>query len=204
MAKYLFLTFFLCFFSPYVSIAQTVDNNNSEPNYPEPFEHDPQANSPTPIVSSENTLERKSSDKQLGSFFSKPSFAKNDTTGGHDSSSTTRGDALNVSLGLIFILIIIFSLAWFMKKMGYSQLSGQGQLQIVASLNLGTKEKIALVQVGEKQLLVGMTATQINTLYVLDEPLDKSTLNNPMTQDGVGGKNHALFADKLSAFIKPK
>ena len=107
----------------------------------------------------------------------------------------TSMDALSVSTGLIFILLLIFSLAWFMRKMGYSNISGQGQLNILATLNLGQKEKIALIQVGRQQLLVGITATQINTLHVLDEPLD--TVD---AQTGTGNKSH--FANKMTEILK--
>lgn len=88
--------------------------------------------------------------------------------------SEVSSDALTVSLGLIFILILIFSLAWFLRKIGYSHISGQGQLKILATMNLGQKEKIALIQVGTQQLLIGITSNQINTLHVLDEPLDST------------------------------
>ncbi|GEM_PF-7020699 len=88
---------------------------------------------------------------------------------------STNNDALTVSFGLIIILLMIFMLAWLMKKMGYSQMAAQGQLKIIASLNLGQKEKIAVIQVGQQQLLVGMTATQINTLHVLDEVLEEDS-----------------------------
>ena len=112
--------------------------------------------------------------------------------------AATNTDALSVSLGLIFILIMIFSLAWFMKKMGYTNLTGQGQLKIIATLNLGQKEKIALIQVGQQQLLVGMTATQINTLHVLDELLEETEAQTKV-QGVVTGNNP--FASKLSQFL---
>jgi len=117
------------------------------------------------------------------------------------SRTTNNTDALSVSLGLIFILVIIFALAWFMKKMGYSNLTGQGQLKIIATLNLGQKEKIALIQVGNQQLLVGVTATQINTLHVLDDALDDISIDESID------KNMATdnpFANKLSEFIKTR
>ena len=109
-------------------------------------------------------------------------------------------DALSVSLGLIFILAIIFFLAWLMRKAGYSNMSGQGNLKIIATLSLGQKEKISLIEVGEQQLLVGITATQINTLHVLDEPLEtryeaSQTKNNTE-------KNH--FSNKLTELLKAK
>lgn len=107
----------------------------------------------------------------------------------------TSMDALNVSLGLIFILLLIFSLAWFMRKMGYTHLSGQGQLKLLATMNLGQKEKIALIQVGQQQLLVGITSQQINTLHVLDESLEATEFqtNTVGSSDQKNG-----FAQKLS------
>ncbi|MCW8932539.1 MAG: flagellar biosynthetic protein FliO [Gammaproteobacteria bacterium] len=123
----------------------------------------------------------------------------NSGAGSQKQSTSPNADALSVSLGLIFILIIIFSLAWFMKKMGYSHVSGKGQLKIIASLNLGPKEKISVIQVGNQQLLVGMTSTQINTLHVLEEPLieSKSEIKGEVETD-----NH--FANKLSEFLNNK
>lgn len=117
------------------------------------------------------------------------SFLKSDRN--RQESSDTSSDALNVSLGLVFILLLIFFLAWFMRKIGYSNISGQGQLKLLATMNLGQKEKIALIQVGKQQLLVGVTANQINTLHVLDEPLETS---EPQGTD-IGDTN---FAKKLS------
>jgi len=112
--------------------------------------------------------------------------------------SSLNGDALNVSLGLIVILLMIFSLAWFMKKIGYSSMTGQGQLKIIASLNLGQKEKIALIQVGKQQLLVGMTATQINTLHVLDEVLEETEIKQS------GSTGNGAFSSKFSELLKHK
>jgi len=126
------------------------------------------------------------------------SFLKSDRV--RKESPEASSEALTVSLGLIFILILIFSLAWFMRKIGYSNISGQGQLQLLATMNLGQKEKIALIQVGKQQLLVGITATQINTLHILDESLEATE-----SQGTEPGDNN--FAKKLSdtlANIKAK
>ncbi|WP_214660543.1 flagellar biosynthetic protein FliO [sulfur-oxidizing endosymbiont of Gigantopelta aegis] len=112
------------------------------------------------------------------SGLSKSIFPANTINNSQSTTITNSSKALDVSLGLIFILILIMALAWFMKKMGYSNLTGQGQLKIIASLNLGQKEKIALIQVGKQQLLIGMTAQQINTLHVLDEMLEESEFPN--------------------------
>ena len=136
-------------------------------------------------------------EKKNFSFLSSQTFS-NTAENSKKTAAASNTDALSVSLGLIFILIMIFSLAWFMKKMGYTNLTGQGQLKIIATLNLGQKEKIALIQVGQQQLLVGMTATQINTLHVLDELLEETEAQTKV-QGVVTGNNP--FASKLSQFL---
>ena len=79
---------------------------------------------------------------------------------------------------LVFIIGFIVLLAWLVNKSKlHTHLSGGNeQLKIVASLSLGVKEKLAVVQVGEKQVLVGITGHSINYLTELDEPL---TVNAP-------------------------
>ena len=107
-------------------------------------------------------------------------------------------DALNVSLGLIFILVLIFSMAWLVRKMGYSHIAGQGQLKLLSTMNLGQKEKIALIQIGQQQILVGITSQQINTLHVLEQPLE-TVSSQDMTEDS--SQQNQNFAGKLSDSI---
>lgn len=160
-----------------------------------------------PVSASENLAETQisleqnhpqnpdSEEKKKRSFLAQQSFTNTANKITKQENSTSK-DALGVSLGLIVILAMIFSLAWFMKKMGYSNVTGQGQLKIIASLNLGQKEKIALIQVGKQQLLVGMTATQINTLHVLDELLDETDIKQS------GSTGNSAFASKFSELLK--
>lgn len=76
-----------------------------------------------------------------------------------------------VMVGLLLVIATIFASAWFFKRFnklgpGYTE-----HLRIVASLSVGSREKILLVQVGEEQLVLGVTNNQINCLHRLEEPL---------------------------------
>ncbi|MFY9179123.1 MAG: flagellar biosynthetic protein FliO [Venatoribacter sp.] len=77
---------------------------------------------------------------------------------------------------LLLVLALIGALAWLIRRSktftGRFESSGQN-LKIVTSLALGLKEKIAVVQVGEKQLLLGITAQHISLLTELDVPLNQ-------------------------------
>lgn len=82
---------------------------------------------------------------------------------------------LSCSLVIGFILL----LAWFMKKSRLVQPMTQGQLRVLSSLPLGTRERLLVVKVGEQQLLLGVTPGNIHLLCQLDQPLDEQQLPQP-------------------------
>ncbi len=89
------------------------------------------------------------------------------------------GSIFQLFLGLAAVLVMIFISAWLVKRLGRWQGGHTTQLKVVGGLALGTRERIVLVQVGEQQILVGVTAQNINTLHVLDKPLvDEKKPNN--------------------------
>lgn len=93
--------------------------------------------------------------------------------------SSTGALATQVFLGLILVLVLMFALAWLAKRMRLvpSALGSAGVIQTLAVLSLGNKEKLLLVQVGEEQLLLGVTSQQITCLHELKTPIDPSTTN---------------------------
>lgn len=84
----------------------------------------------------------------------------------------TSGHLLSMTVGLLLIIVLIFALAWLLRRFGQGGLfMQQKSIKIVAALALGTRERIVVVDVGGKQILLGVTAREINTLYVFDEPV---------------------------------
>jgi flagellar protein FliO/FliZ len=100
-------------------------------------------------------------------------------------------------LGLIIVLFCIVALAWLAKRFNRLQSTPDGSLQVLGGMSMGARERIVLVQVGTKQLLLGVAPGQINTLHVLDEPLEAFSDVHPR-MPGQG------FAEKLSAAISRK
>jgi flagellar protein FliO/FliZ len=83
-------------------------------------------------------------------------------------------DAGSMILSLLAVLVAIVVVAWILKKLQVGGLAVNG-LKVVTSLNLGSKERLVVVQVGEKQLLLGVTGQQINLLDTLAEPIEVKT-----------------------------
>lgn len=102
------------------------------------------------------------------------------------------GSVVKVVLGLFLVVVAIFASAWFFRRFGSVSSVPSESLRIVGGLNIGNREKIMLVQVGEKQILVGVTSTNINTLHVLDEAV-------PVSSSVAVGDN---FAAKLNQAVK--
>lgn len=89
------------------------------------------------------------------------------------------GSLASLGLGLLAVIALIFGCAWLVRRM--SGLTGMNSqlMKVVAVMNLGTRERIALLDVGGKQILVGITPSTIRTLHVFDEPVaDPENLAN--------------------------
>lgn len=74
-------------------------------------------------------------------------------------------------LALLLVLALIVGLAWLLKRLPGSGLRQNAQLRIVASLTVGQRERVMVVEVGGQQVLLGVTPHQITPLHTLDNPL---------------------------------
>lgn len=101
----------------------------------------------------------------------------------------------SVAVGLVFIVGLILALGWFLRRFNQGGLFQNSAIKIIASLPLGTRERLAVVDVGGQQLLLGITATQITTLHVFNEPIIAPGENSPVASD---------FGKKLMAILQQK
>ncbi|MGB0663620.1 MAG: flagellar biosynthetic protein FliO [Pontibacterium sp.] len=77
---------------------------------------------------------------------------------------------LRLVLGLGFVLLLIFGLAWITKR--YAGLSqSQSDLKVIATLPLGAREKAVLISVGGEQMLVGVAPGRVNLIERFEQPV---------------------------------
>ena len=79
---------------------------------------------------------------------------------------------LKLTGGLVLVVAIIFLLAWLVRKFNLNQQTQSGLIKVIAGLPLGTRDRILLVQVGEEQILLGLTPGRIAKLHSLVSPVD--------------------------------
>ncbi len=100
------------------------------------------------------------------------------------------GYLVKLTLGLLLVLALVLALAWLVRRGGgFLQGGLGGQLRILGGISVGTRERIVLVQVGDEQLLVGITPSRIDTLHVLERPIE--------VPEG-GGAESGAFAARLN------
>jgi flagellar protein FliO/FliZ len=97
------------------------------------------------------------------------------------------GQVMTVLGGLAFVLALVFGCGWLVKRFSGMTSTRGGAIKVVSVLPVGTRERLALVEVGGQQLLLGVTAQQITTLHTFDEPV----------VDATETKNNSEFAQKL-------
>jgi flagellar protein FliO/FliZ len=90
----------------------------------------------------------------------------------------TTSALLETLLGLLVVLACIAFLAWLLRRTGRFQTTANGEMKIITSLALGPRERAVLLQVGEQQILVGVTSQNVQTLHILETPVNTTSIKN--------------------------
>lgn len=86
--------------------------------------------------------------------------------------SGVAGQLTQLVFGLLLVLGVIFFLAWLLRRVQQAGPAGKGQvIDIVGSRALGPRDRLMLVQVGNEQILLGLSPGTITALHVLKEPV---------------------------------
>jgi len=85
-------------------------------------------------------------------------------------SSDMGASVMQMALGLVFVLGVIFLLAWLMRRVTGIQGAKQ-HIKILSAINVGTRERAVLVEVAGEQLLLGVASGQVNLLHKITHPI---------------------------------
>ena len=78
-------------------------------------------------------------------------------------------DVVEMLLGLVIVLASVVVVGWLYSRSRRFQQGGEQIISVLAAQSLGPKERIVLVEIGGKQIVVGMTSAQVQTLHVFEE-----------------------------------
>ncbi|MCC6071321.1 flagellar biosynthetic protein FliO [Massilia sp. GCM10020059] len=93
------------------------------------------------------------------------------------------GSLMQTTFALLLVLGLLAALAWFLKRYGPKAAGGSANLRMVGALNLGGRERIMVVEVGDQWIVVGASPGRVNALATM--PKQHSVDTPPSMQPGL-------------------
>jgi len=102
------------------------------------------------------------------------------------------GAMVQTLVWLLVVIGVILALAWLLRRFTNIGPYSNGTMRLLSALPVSNRERIVLVQVGDKQLLLGVAPGHVNTLHVFDEPVVTPTSLNSKLSDSPTPFNRLL------------
>ncbi|MCD2515663.1 flagellar biosynthetic protein FliO [Massilia sp. G4R7] len=83
------------------------------------------------------------------------------------SATPNTGGLLQTIFALVLVLGLLLGLAWFMKRFGPRNMMGGANVKLVGALNIGGRERIMVVEVGDQWIVVGASPGRVNALATM-------------------------------------
>jgi flagellar biosynthetic protein FliO len=81
--------------------------------------------------------------------------------------ASATGSLLQTLFALIVVLGVLGALAWFLKRYGPRAGIGNANVKVVGSLNLGGRERLLVVEIGNQWIVVGASPGRVNGLATM-------------------------------------
>jgi len=104
--------------------------------------------------------------------------------------AASAGNLAQTISGLLLVLGALALFAWGMKRFGPKAQAGAGGLKIVGGLNLGGRERIVLIEVGDQWIVVGASPGRVNALATLPR---QDTVPAPAGENALPGGSFATW-----------
>ena len=111
----------------------------------------------------------------------------------------TSADVFRMLGSLALVIALLVALLWALRKL-QGKMNGHNagrRLQIIESLSVGPRQKVALIRVGEREVLIGISPTQINGIaswpdgvLAPADALDSSHSHHALDAHPPGGVQH--------------
>jgi flagellar protein FliO/FliZ len=102
-----------------------------------------------------------------------------------DGSLDVAGSVFQMFLGLALILGLLYATLLFLKRFGGGGAGGANLLKVRGAAPVGPRERVVLVEVAGKVLVLGVAPGRVNTLHTLDATeLPPATGENTLLSGG--------------------
>ena len=80
---------------------------------------------------------------------------------------STSGGLFSVLFGLIVVIAMIVGLAWMARRVGVTRPQDNALIQVIGAASLGTRERVAVVQIQDSWIVVGVSPAGVTSLATL-------------------------------------
>ncbi|MDO8438831.1 MAG: flagellar biosynthetic protein FliO [Telluria sp.] len=91
--------------------------------------------------------------------------------------AVSAGNLVQTIFALTLVLGLLAGFAWFMKRFGPKVPAGAAGIRLVGALNLGGRERIMVVEVGDQWIVVGASPGRVNALATMPKQEGAATLD---------------------------
>ena len=116
---------------------------------------------------------------------------------GQNAPGPSTGTLLQTILALVLVLALLAGLAWAAKRYGPRMAGNSANLRMVGALNIGGRERIMVVEVGDQWIVVGASPGRVNALATMPKG---DTSANPAAGASLAG--HVPSASSFSDWLK--
>jgi len=109
--------------------------------------------------------------------------------------------AMDVVLKLVIVIVLILALTkvlQYLNGRSRSRTGGQSAINIVESLTLAQNQRLYLIEVGEKAVLIGATANQLATLTEITDPTTLANMRRKVEAEAIPQDSFARYLQRFS------
>ena len=85
----------------------------------------------------------------------------------HVAPGPSAGSLLQTILALVLVLALLAALAWAAKRYGPRVAGNSANLRMIGALNIGGRERIMVIEVGDQWIVVGASPGRVNALATM-------------------------------------
>ncbi|CAN7250762.1 flagellar biosynthetic protein FliO [Massilia sp. LjRoot122] len=115
------------------------------------------------------------------------------------SNTPATGSLLQTILALVLVLGLLLGLAWFLKRYGPRAMGASANVKLVGALNIGGRERIMVVEVGDQWIVVGASPGRVNALATM--PRQEGVHTDGQATLAAHGPGAGSFGDWLKKTI---
>lgn len=78
------------------------------------------------------------------------------------------GSAWQMLFGLAVVLALLFGILWLLKRLGMNRGGAGGELKVLGAASVGARERVVMVEVAGRVLVLGVAPGRVNALSEFD------------------------------------